>query len=101
MIVQELEIPLSQVTLQDCMDMYFFRSKSATINDGELKGFEKEPYVQEILSREEQAERYAKLNRILDMAIEGAEKVLEVLEEDFDKGCEMLRDLIDRLEDER
>ena len=49
MIVQELEIPLSQVTLQDCMDMYFFRGKSATINDGELKGFEKEPYVQEII----------------------------------------------------
>ena len=29
--------------------MYFFRGKSATINDGELKGFEKEPYVQEII----------------------------------------------------
>ena len=49
MIVQELEIPLSQVTLQDCMDMYFFRGKSATIEKGELKGFEKEPYVQEII----------------------------------------------------
>ena len=24
MIVQELGVPLSQVTLQDCMDMYFF-----------------------------------------------------------------------------
>ena len=51
--------------------------------------------------REEEAERYAKLNRMLDMAIEGVEKALNVLEEDFDKGCEMLRDLIDRLEDER
>ena len=49
MIVQELEIPLSQVALQDCIDMYFFRGKSAVINDGELKGFEKEPYVQEII----------------------------------------------------
>ncbi len=53
MIVQELEIPLSQVTLQDCMDMYFFRGKSATINDGELKGFEKEPYIQEIIGGRE------------------------------------------------
>ena len=51
--------------------------------------------------REEEAERYAILNRMLDMAIEGVEKALNVLEEDFDKGCEMLRDLIDRLEDER
>ena len=49
MIVQELEIPLSQVTYKDCMDMYFFRGKSATLNDGELRGFEKEPYVQEII----------------------------------------------------
>ena len=53
MIVQELEIPLSQVTLQDCMDMFFFHGKSATINDGELKGFEKEPYVQEIIGGRE------------------------------------------------
>ena len=51
--------------------------------------------------REEQEERYAKLNRILDMAIEGVEKALEVLEEDFDKGCEMLENLILRLEEER
>ncbi len=51
--------------------------------------------------REEEAERYAKLNRILDMAIEGAEKALEVLEEDFDKGCEVLEDLILRLEKEK
>ena len=36
MIVQELKIPLNQVTLQDCIDMYFFRGKSATINDGEV-----------------------------------------------------------------
>ena len=53
MIVQELEIPLSQVTLQDCMDMYFFRGKSAVINDGELKGFEKEPYIQETIGGRE------------------------------------------------
>lgn len=53
------------------------------------------------LLQEEQAERYAKLNRILDMAIEGVEKALEVLEEDFDKGCEVLKDLILRLEEER
>ncbi len=53
------------------------------------------------LLREEQAERYAKLNRMLDMAIEGVEKALEVLEEDFDKGFEVLEDLILRLEDER
>ena len=53
------------------------------------------------LLQEEQAERYAKLNRMLDMAIEGVEKALEVLEEDFDKGCELLEDLILRLEDER
>jgi len=53
MIVQELEIPLSQVTLQDCIDMFFFHGKSATINDGELKGFEKEPYVQEIIGGRE------------------------------------------------
>ena len=51
--------------------------------------------------REEQAELYTKLNKALDMAIEGVEKALNVLEEDFDKGCEILRDLIDRLEDER
>ena len=51
--------------------------------------------------REEQAELYAKLNKALDMAIEGAEKALEVLEDDFNKGCEILRDLIDRLEKER
>ena len=53
------------------------------------------------LLQEEQAERYAKLNRMLDMAIEGVEKALEVLEEDFDKGCEVLEDLILRLEEER
>jgi hypothetical protein len=53
------------------------------------------------LLQEEQAERYAKLNKLLDMAIEGAEKALEVLEEDFDKGCEVLEDLILRLEEER
>ena len=53
------------------------------------------------LLQEEQAERYAKLNRMLDMAIEGVEKALEVLEDDFNKGCEILRDLIDRLEEER
>ena len=51
--------------------------------------------------REEQEERYAKLNKFFDMAIEGAEKALEVLEEDFDKGCEVLEDLILRLEEER
>ena len=51
--------------------------------------------------REEQEERYAKLNRILDMAIEGVEKALEVLEDDFDKGCEILENLISRLEKER
>ena len=53
------------------------------------------------LLQEEEAERYAKLNRMLDMAIEGVEKALEVLEEDFDKGCEVLEDLILRLEEER
>jgi len=53
MLVQELGISLSQVTLQDCMDMYFFRGKSAIINDGELKGFEKGPYVQEIIGGKE------------------------------------------------
>ena len=53
------------------------------------------------LLQEEEAERYAKLNRILDIAIEGVEKALEVLEEDFDKGCEVLEDLILRLEKER
>ena len=53
------------------------------------------------LLQEEEAERYAKLNKIFDMAIEGAEKALEVLEEDFDKGCEVLEDLILRLEEER
>ena len=53
------------------------------------------------LLQEEEAERYAKLNRILDIAIEGVEKALEVLEEDFDKGCEVLEDLILRLEVER
>ena len=53
------------------------------------------------LLQEEQAERYAKLNKLFDMAIEGAEKALEVLEDDFNKGCEILRDLIDRLEEER
>lgn len=53
------------------------------------------------LLQEEQAERYAKLNRMLDMAIEGVEKALEVLEKDFDKGCEVLEDLILRLEEER
>lgn len=53
------------------------------------------------LLQEEQAERYAKLNKLFDMAIEGVEKALEVLEEDFDKGCEVLEDLILRLEEER
>ena len=53
------------------------------------------------LLQEEQEERYAKLNKLFDMAIEGAEKALEVLEDDFNKGCEILRDLIDRLEEER
>ena len=49
MIVQELEIySLSQVTLQDCMDMFFFMASQQLINDGELKGFEKEPYVQRL-----------------------------------------------------
>ena len=51
--------------------------------------------------QEQQAEIYAKLNKALDIAIEGIEKTLEVLEEDFDKGCEMLENLILRLEDER
>lgn len=51
--------------------------------------------------REEQAERYAKLNKALDIAIEGIEKALNVLEDDFDKGCELLSDLVQRLEDER
>ncbi len=51
--------------------------------------------------REEEAERYTKFNKLFDMAIEGAEKALEVLEEDFDKGCEVLEDLILRLEEER
>ena len=49
MIVQELEIPLSQVTLQDCIDMMFFRGKSAILDNGNLTGFEKEPYIQEII----------------------------------------------------
>ncbi len=53
------------------------------------------------LLQEEQAERYAKLNKVLDIAIEGVEKALNVLEEDFDKGCELLSDLVQRLEDER
>lgn len=53
------------------------------------------------LLQEEQEERYAKLNKVLDTAIEGVEKALEVLEEDFDKGCELLEGLVNRLEGER
>lgn len=51
--------------------------------------------------QEQQAEIYAKLNKTLDMAIEGVEKALNVLEDDFDKGCELLEGLVNRLEGER
>lgn len=32
----------SEVTLQDCIDMYQMKGQYAVINDGEVSGFEKE-----------------------------------------------------------
>ena len=39
----ELVIPLEDVTLDDCMDMYEKRGRTSVLNDGKLWGFEKEP----------------------------------------------------------
>lgn len=33
---------LSNVTLQDCVEMMQFKGMAATVNDGELLGFEEE-----------------------------------------------------------
>ena len=41
--VPELEIPLEDVTLEDCLDMYEKRGRTSVLNDGKLWGFEKEP----------------------------------------------------------
>lgn len=50
----------------------------------------------------ETEERYAHLNRVLDIAIEGVENALRLLENDeVAEGYELLEDLIMRLEGER
>ena len=42
-----------------------------------------------------------RVREIIYMAVEGMGKALMVLEDDVDKGCDMLRDLVSRLEGER
>jgi len=49
----------------------------------------------------EQEERYYRTNRIIDIAIEGIQDALDAMEDDPEEACEMLEDLIMRLEDER
>lgn len=49
----------------------------------------------------EYEEKQERVREIIYTAVDGMEQALMMLEDDFDKGCEMLRDLIDRLEDER
>ena len=51
--------------------MMFFPWQVSNLNDGELKGFEKEPYVQEIIGGKEMNERVLNL---LSMCIDSERK---------------------------
>jgi hypothetical protein len=52
-------------------------------------------------AQEEFSQKMKKHMELIDTATDGIERALIVLDDDFDKGCDMLRDLVSRLEDER
>lgn len=49
----------------------------------------------------ETEEKHRKLNKVLDMAIEGVELAVVTLQTDFMEGIDVLENLIEKLEGER